>query len=249
MIAKSCAILQPHYLPWLGYFEMIDRVDLFVFLDDVQFIKREWKNRNRIRKTGTATETKWITVPIDRACQRGPINEATLSKAENWVASHLASIHESYSKSPAYREFGPKLEQALLKHSKSTLAELNIGLLEEICRWLRIDTSIVRCSELGISGKREEKLRNVCEAVGANLYLANNATATYVTAEYFLEKGIGFETQGYSHPEYAQFYKSDKLPFIDYLSIMDLLFNHGDDSLSILRSGCPHPIASVETPK
>ncbi|MBK20430.1 MAG: hypothetical protein CMM52_16490 [Rhodospirillaceae bacterium] len=239
MKEKVCAILQPHYLPWLGYFEMIDRVDLFVYLDDVQFIKREWKNRNKIRKTATATETKWLTVPIDRASQRGPINEAKFSNAEDWVSKHLSAIRETYGKTPYYNDYGPKLENALRNFSTLSLAELNIGLLREICDWLGITTQVICSSELNVTGKREEKLRNICVEVGASKYLANNATATYVAPDYFQEMGIAFETQSYSHPKYVQSHRSEQLPFLEFLSIVDLLFNHGDESLSVIWRGRP----------
>ncbi len=235
---RRCAIVQPHYLPWIGYFEMIDRVDVFVLLDDVQFIKREWKNRNRIRKTATAEETKWLTVPIQRSCQHGPIDQAALSGEVDWIATHLHALHEVYGRAPFYDDAIGWLKEALEGHrSNSTLAKLNAATIQTLCRQLGIETPLVASSSLRVGGGREEKLLRICQELEADFYLANNATATYVGPEYFAAQGIGFATQDYAHPAYTQQFKARPLPFLSHLSIVDLLFNRGPDSLTVIRGG------------
>ena len=111
---KSVAICQPHYLPWIGYFEMIDRVDSYVFLDDVQFIKREWKNRNKIRKSPDSLETKWLSVPIEKQSQNTSIMETKVSAHDDWKTNHLNAISNVYSKSPFFEEVFPRFEEFLL---------------------------------------------------------------------------------------------------------------------------------------
>lgn len=239
---QTCAIVQPHYLPWIGYFEMADRVDVFVLLDDVQFIKREWKNRNRIRKTASAEDTKWLSVPIRRECQHGLIRDAAISDDFEWIDTHGHALHEVYGRTPFYEEYAGWLNELLERHrTGSTLAALNMELIGELCRKLGITTKLVASSSLEVGGVREEKLLRICQAVEADFYLANNATATYVGAEYFGAAGIGFATQDYAHPVYGQTTRNQPLPFISHLSVIDLLFNQGSEALDIIRQGRPAP--------
>lgn len=235
----SCAILQPHYLPWIGYFDMIDRVDVFVLFDDVQFIKREWKNRNRIRKTATSNETKWMTVPINKDSQRKLIKDALISNERDWVAEHGHSMIAVYRYAPYFDEYFPQLQEITKKHAERTLADLNIALLEYFCKIFGIQTRLVRSSELDTYGRREEKLLSLCKILNADFYLANNATAEYVEADFFRKEGIDFGMQDYRHPRYEQKYKTERLPFISYLSVVDLLFNCGTSSVEIIRQGDP----------
>jgi hypothetical protein len=241
MAKKTCAILQPHYLPWIGYFEMIDRVDIFVFLDDVQFIKREWKNRNRIRKTPDHADSKWLTVPIRREDQHGPLNQAHLFNDEDWVTTHLNAIRGSYHRAPYFECFFPALEATMGKYSNSVLSELNIAMINWLCDQLGIKTECIKSSELSVPGKREYKLLNILKAVNADFYLANNATATYVDEEFFEKYNIGFATQDYEYPEYHQFSASKLLTQISHLSVIDLFFNvaPGGEALNLIRQGCP----------
>ena len=106
----SCAILQPHYLPWMGYFEMIDRVDRFVIYDDVQFIQREWKNRNRIRKDPISSAYKWISVPVTRSSKRNTsIKDVEIAYPDTWFDNHINAIKTTYYKCPFYEEVSPEI--------------------------------------------------------------------------------------------------------------------------------------------
>ncbi|MDJ0765536.1 MAG: WbqC family protein [Myxococcota bacterium] len=233
-----CAICQPHYFPWLGYFEMIDRADVFVFLDDVQFVDREWKNRNRIRKTETSEETSWLTVPVRREHKRSPINETLIASEIDWSAKHLAKIRAVYRHAPNFSVWFPFLEQAIEKSTKyETLSELNIYLVRQLCNALGIETETVRSSDLDAPGKREEKLKNICTALDAETYLANNATGDYVDASFFARAGIEMRLQNYEHPVYRQRAREETLSFISHLSVVDALLNVEGAVLGVIRSG------------
>ncbi len=239
MVKKTCAILQPHYLPWLGYFEMMDSVDVFVFLDDVQFIKREWKNRNRIRKTHNHKDGKWLSVPIMRCDQKSLMCEARLAQESDWVSIHLNSIKGTYSHAPYFSVFFPLLEYWFYNAKKETLSELNISLLIELSSMLGIQTEFLRSSELNVFEKKEYKLLGICKKIGASKLIANNASTSYVNAGFFNNSQINFLTQDYEHPMYPQVSGNEKLSPLLYLSIIDLFFNvgPGPDSMSVIRQG------------
>jgi len=236
----TCAILQPHYLPWLGYLEMIDRVDVFVFLDDADFIKREWKNRNRVREGPYATAARWLTVPIARDCQQGtPILAARINDDHAWVARHLDALRFAYRKAPRFDAVFPELE-TMLATRYGRLAELNIALLDWMCGRLGIATPRVRASSLGVPGRKTERLIGIAQAVGAYAYLANNASAAYLDEAAFAEAGIALAYQDYRHPVYGQFYAGTELPFLPQLSVIDLLMNQTPEmALATIRSGRP----------
>ena len=233
----TCAICQPHYLPWIGYFEMIDRVDVFVLFNDVQFIKREWKNPNRIRKSPTGSDTKWLTVPVTQECQRSLLKDARISNVHNWTAAHFESLQHTYRNTSFVFDHLMGLNEISEMYRDSSLADLNDALVTHICQQLGITTRLIKSSELHVNGKREDKLLNICKAIGADVYLANNSTGQYVQAEFFQRDGVDFVLQDYQHPEYKQTWKGRGLPFLSHLSIVDLLFNQGKQSLEIIRKG------------
>ena len=235
----SCAILQPHYLPWLGYFEMLNRVDLFVFLDDVKFVKREWKNRNKIRKTSFSDEYKWLTVPVEKNSRDNLLSETKIYDKSNWRNKHLNGISSVYAKSPNFEKFYPILKSKINELDGETcLSEINILLIGWIIDLLGFKTCTIKSSELASKGKNKEKLLNICHEINATSFLANNATETYVSGDYFRDSGIEFSTQDYKHPQYLQIYNNKELPFLSNLSIVDLLFNKSfDDSYKIICSG------------
>lgn len=237
MSNKSCAILQPHYIPWIGYFEMINRVDVFLFHDDIDFIKGEWKNRNRIRKSPYSLDTKWLTIPITKNCLHNTlIVDVVIDNAQEWSCKHLRHIHESYNRTPFYSEAIDLLKNTYNKQF-SSLADLNISLIEVLCDYLEINTQLLRVSELNLSGKKDTKLVNICKTIGADFYLANNGSSNYLDIEYFERHGICCQYQNYAHPVYPQYYKHNDISFLPYLSIIDLICNHGRASLEVITRG------------
>jgi hypothetical protein len=235
---ETCAILQPHYLPWLGYFEMIDRVDTFVFLDDVQYEDRGWQNRNRIRKSLNSDEIKWLTVPVVKANRRSTqLKDIEVCHHENWAVRHQNAVYQSYK----HARFADDLFDLVARwvaHGQDDspfLADLNIQIISSITRFLGIKTKLVRSSTLTVSGKKTDKLVGICETLGARSYVANNGSMPYIVPNKFEKKGIDFVFQNFRHPIYDQ----GKLGFLSHLSILDVLLCCGHNSIDIMRVGRP----------
>lgn len=232
------AICQPHYIPWIGYFEMIDRADVFVFLDDVDFIQREWKNRNRIRAERRSGETKWLSIPIERACRRGtPIVETRISPG-NWRHDHVEGFRHVYRTAPHFQD-ALDLLRGSVEAPADSLGALNERIVRETCLYLGIHRRMERSSELSQPGRKTAKLLNLCRTLDAAGYLANNGSAGYLELDRFRAAGIAPEFQDYDHPEYEQWDSGQRMPFLSHLSILDLIANHGPASLEILRAGRP----------
>lgn len=238
-MTHQVAICQPHYVPWIGYFEMLDRVDEFLFLDDVDVIQRDWKTRNRIRKQRDGDETKWLSVPLEHGSRRlTPIDEARIGGDGTWRRRHLDAFAAVYARAPFF-EHAAELFEGGLARQATTLADLNIGLIADLSAYLGIDTPTRRASALGAAGRKTDKLVALCSLVGAQAYLANNGSAGYLEAARFEAGGMRVAYQDYGHPAYAQTSAGAALPFLSHLSVLDLIANHGPDSLAILREGRP----------
>ena len=230
------AIAQPTYLPWLGYFDLIDQVDGFVILDSVQFEKQSWQQRNRIK---TPTGLHWLTVPVVFRGRFGQlINQVEIRDGEFW-RSHLRAIELNYRRAPFFENYFHELSQRLNSTPGSRLADLNIRLLEWFISILEIRTPLFLSSQLNQSGKRSELLANICSHFGATQYVSPIGSAAYLLREIDLLERRAIEVffHNYEHPHYRQLFP----PFIPYASILDLIFNEGDRSPEIVRSGrrCP----------
>jgi WbqC-like protein family len=237
------AISQPTYLPWLGYFDLIDQVDIFVFLDSVQFEKQSWQQRNRIK---TPAGLQWLTVPVvfrGRLSQQ--IKDVEIRELDFW-RKHLRAIELNYRRCPFFDTYFPELTSLLTKSfgAASLLVDLNVRLIEWTMRILGVRTRCVRSSSLERDGKRTELLVNLCTLLRARTYLSPLGSAGYLIADMqrFVERGIDVAFQHYEHPVYRQQFP----PFCAYGSLIDLLFNEGDRSLEILRSGRKRPFGSNE---
>jgi hypothetical protein len=222
------AIHQPHYLPWLGYFDKLDSSDIFILLDTVQFKKHEWQNRNRIR---TKDGWQWLTVPIvDRFPER--IGRVEINPRTNWPRKHCQALRLHYGGAPFWHPLGPEL-LALLEKPWERLCQLNVALLDILCRHLRIETRRLLASTLSAREDPTDRLIDLCRAVNATAYLAGQNGPAYMDTARFVRAGIDVHVQAYRHPEYPQRYA----PFVSHLAVIDLLFNHGPKSLEVLRSG------------
>ena len=223
---RTIAIMQPTYLPWIGYFDLIDRVDCFVFLDSVQFNKRSWQQRNRIKGSKGVL---WLTVPVlSKGRREQKIAEVEIDLTRQFQAKHLKTIMSCYSKTPFCQKYIDELS-TILNKSHQWLVELNIELIQWFCRNLGISTQTARSSCLSVEGKKAELLANICEALGADCYLS----AYIEENNLFKQKKIYLDYHAYKHPKYTQPYGD----FLPYLSTVDLLFNMGDSSLPIIREG------------
>ena len=225
------AIHQPQYLPWLGYFDKMQRADVFCYLDNVQYKKNEWQNRNRIK---TAQGWQWITVPVGyRFPQK--INEVNINDTVKWKQKHLQALLTNYSKAPFYKEFIDCFEGAYAK-KYARLSELNIHLIGTLREILGLGQKpILTASELTLSTDPTERLIDICRAAGGDTYLAGKDGARYMDLERFLDSGIKVVFQDFIHPVYPQLFGN----FVSHLSIVDLLFNCGTESMEIIQAQNP----------
>jgi hypothetical protein len=220
-------VLQPSYLPWLGYFDQLYKSDVFVVYDDVQYDKHGWRNRNRIK---TAQGPQWLTVPVLTHHQGKPMNrEVRISPGDPWRRKHLQALRLHYGKAAAFAEVFPRLE-GWLATEWEWLCDLNLAGLRLICELLGIRCDIRLSSSLGIGGARTERLVRICQALGADAYLSGDAARDYLDPSAFTAAGIRLEYHGYHHPTYGQLHGE----FVSHLSAVDLLMNHGRRSLEIL---------------
>lgn len=221
------AIHQPQYLPWLGYLDKIDRADVFVILDNVQFKKNEWQNRNRIR---TAQGWQWVTVPVlHRFGQK--INEVPINPAEDWAAKHLRTIEMHYAKAPHRAPFLEGLRD-IYRQRWEGLSTLNLAVIRWLLGAYGIQTPLRLASDMPLREEPTDRLIDICRAVGGTQYLAGAGAAGYMDVPRFEAAGIGVETQDFHHPVYTQCYA----PFIPGLAAIDLLFACGHDALRCLRA-------------
>ncbi len=227
MNQRTVVILQPGYLPWLGFFEQLYRSDIFVIYDDVQYDKHGWRNRNRIK---TPQGWQWLTVPILTSGQNKPSNkEVLIDNSLNWRTKHLMSIRQNYSKSPFFDAYFGSLD-AIYNHEWKYLIDVDVTVIRQIADHMGIKAKFDFASALGISGGKTERLALICEHLNATAFYEGKAGENYLEASYFTDRGIQLIYQNYQHPIYEQLYGD----FMPYMSIIDLLFNHGPDSLAIL---------------
>lgn len=225
------AVHQPQYLPWLGYFDKIRIADVFCYLDNVQYKKNEWQNRNRIK---TAQNWQWLTVPVRyRFPQK--INEVEINNSVNWKKKHLQALITNYSKAPYFKDYITPLEDVFTKDWE-LLSEFNIGLLERLREFLNLhDKPAIPASSMVLRDDPTERLIDICKAVGADTYLAGQDGRTYMDLERFRANGITVITQEFKHPVYPQLYDE----FQSHMSIVDLLFNCGPESIKIIEAANP----------
>jgi len=224
-----CAIMQPTYLPWLGYFELIAKSDVFVFFDDVQFIKRSWQHRNRIKSNQGEL---MLTVPVLSKGKHGQkINEVEISNDGHWRKKHIQSIKVNYRKARYFRDYIDELEHIYSK-DYSRLLDLNVTLTKFLMAKIGIKTRTILSSQLQVEGERNEKIVGICKKVQADVLYDAQGAQEILDQGYFEQNNVKLVFQKYQHPVYRQLG-----PFIPYMSTLDLLFNEGTGSLDIIN-GC-----------
>ncbi|HXZ48488.1 MAG TPA: WbqC family protein [Usitatibacter sp.] len=220
---STVAVLQSNYVPWKGYFDIIHDVDTFVFYDDVQFTKNDWRNRNRIK---TAQGVRWLSVPVGAHIGR-TIREVAIPDAR-WQRKHYETLRQSYSKAPRFRDVEPFLEEVYLERAWDNLSALNRFLIERIARdFLGIATRFDDSSRYALAGTGQERLLAQLAAVGATTYVSGPSGRNYMDVAQFERRGIRVVFKDYSgYPEYPQLHP----PFEHRVSILDLLFHAGRDA-------------------
>lgn len=236
-------ILQPAYLPWLGFFEQVQRVDLFVILDDVQHTKQDWRTRNRIRTAGEEGFT-YLTVPVKKAPADTLVKDILVAYDQKWIARHLNLLRANYASAPHFDEHLPALRQAL-ETKPERLVELDMLLTQALARAFGLATPMRFSSELGVPGRKTEKLINICKAVGATDLYDGWSAQNFIDPEDFRAANLGLHYQKYTPVEYPQRFA----PFVPYLSAVDALFNCGPQCPELIRQGAqvvtaaPSPVA------
>ena len=225
--AVTVVILQPGYLPWLGFFDQMARADVFVYYDDVQYDKHGWRNRNRIK---TQQGPLWLTVPVRHSGRGFPrILDIELDNRTAWARKHVASLRQAYARAPYAAEYLPAFVD-LLERRWQRLVDLDIAVAGALATMLAIAPRVARSSELGIDGDRSERLLRICQHFGASRYLSGKAAQDYLDVPLFEAAGIAVEWQEFAHPVYTQQHGA----FIPYLSAVDLLLNCGPESRRVL---------------
>lgn len=221
----TVVVQQPSYIPWLGYFEQICQADVFVFYDDVQYTKNDWRNRNKIK---TPREWQWLTVPVNyefgqRICDVKTANQ-------QWQRKHLKAIEANYARAPYFKDY---IEYFKDMYSREwtylySLSEFSVMMLGRI---LKIPTRFLFSRELCVEGGQTERLVNICKHLGADRYYSPWRSRIYLDEKHFENAGIKVEFQDYKHPLYPQLWGE----FMPYLSVIDLLFNCGEESLDVIK--------------
>jgi hypothetical protein len=219
---KTVAIVQSNYIPWKGYFDLMRSVDELILYDDVQYTRRDWRNRNRLK---SPAGPRWLTIPVQvkgRYLQR--IDE-TLVDGSGWSAKHWSTLVSWYGRAPFFEHYRPVLEPLYLETSERHLSQINRRFLETLARLLGISTPVSLSSDHPSDSRKTERLLDICEATGARRYLSGPAARTYLQEDRFRAAGIDVAWMSYDgYPEYPQLHP----PFEHHVSVLDLLFSVGE---------------------
>lgn len=220
---NKIAILQSNYIPWKGVFDLINQVDTFVFLEDVQFTKRDWRTRNKIK---TPNGEIWLSVPVKKAPRNTKIYEINISNETDWQKEHYKKIKYSYSKSPYFNEYKWILDEIYLAKQWFNLSEFNIFTTKLISHVLGIKTKFINSLDLGVEGTKDDKLIGICKKLGGTFYLSGPSAKSYIIPDKFKKERIRLAYIVYDYPEYPQLYGE----FTHFVSILDVIFHCGSDA-------------------
>ena len=227
---KSCIITQSNYIPWKGYFDSINQVDIFVIYDDMQYTKRDWRNRNYIK---TPQGLKWLSIPVEVSGKfHQKINE-TLISDKSWNRSHWESIKQNYKEAPCFKDHKDWLENLYMNCQFDKLSEVNEYFLKEIGNFLGIKTEFRRSEEFVLSEERTQKMVDICVDLGADNYYSGPSAKAYMIEDKFTDKGIQLHYFDYSgYPEYPQLFEN----FEHGVSIIDMIMNLGIETPNYMKS-------------
>ena len=229
MAAKRAAVVQSSYIPWKGYFDLIASVDEFILYDDVQYTRRDWRNRNRIK---TRHGLRWLTIPVHtKGRYHDAIDRIEVSDPD-WPDRHWETIRQAYSGAPCFDVFRDELEDLYRKTRESLLTRVNERFVRAICRLLGISTPISRSDGHAASAGRTGRLVALCQRAGATHYVSGPSAKGYLEEGLFAEAGIEVSYVDYEgYREYPQLYP----PFEHHVSIVDLLLNTGHEAPSFMK--------------
>ena len=226
---KKIAILQSNYIPWKGYFDLIASVDEFIIYDDMQYTRRDWRNRNQIK---TPQGIQWLTIPVRvKGKYQQKIRETEIDGTD-WAKSHWKTLVQNYRRAPYFQEIAKWLEPFYMNEPSSHLSQTNLRFIEVICNYLSIQTVISNSRDYSLVEGKTERLAEICAQAGGSEYISGPAARDYVDEQVFKERGIKltwFDYTGY--PEYPQLWGE----FTHGVTIFDLLFNCGPDAYRYMR--------------
>ena len=225
----KCLITQSNYIPWKGYFDNIAQADVFVIYDDMQYTKRDWRNRNKVKSPSGG---KWMTIPLEvKGKYFQKINETQISDPD-WNKSHLDILNSYYAKASSYSEIKPWLTDLYLGCEHLIITDINRYFIEKINEYLGIEVKIMDSREFELVEGKTEKLVGICEQLGANHYITGGAAKNYIGEPLFSEKEIKIEYSDYEgYNEYRQLYP----PFEHGVSILDLILNEGKKTINFIK--------------
>lgn len=220
-------IHQPQFMPWIGYFDKMDQADIFVYLDNVQFKKNEWQNRNRLK---TSQGWQWLTVPV---LQKFPqdICEVEINNQVQWREKHLNALFTNYSRSPYFKQYWSMIKE-YYEGGWKKLVDLNINSIEMLKKLMGLNVKTILASQLRTGASSTQRLVEICKELGADTYISGPDGIKYMDIKLFEKNDIEVVFHDFHHPVYPQLYGD----FVSHLSTVDLLFNCGPRSLEIIRS-------------
>ncbi len=226
---KKVAILQSNYIPWKGYFDLINMVDEFILYDDMQYTKNDWRNRNKVK---TRQGIQWLTIPVKHEYLGQAINKVKISD-KRWAKKHWATISQNYSKAKYFKDYKDIFEELYLSCNEEYLSKINYQLIKTINEILGIDTTIRWSSEFQLVDGQTEKLLGICKQCHADIYLSGPSAKNYFDESLAKKENITVEWMDYSgYKEYHQLFP----PFEHGVTILDLIFNEGSDAKSFMKS-------------
>jgi hypothetical protein len=230
---KRVGIIQSNYLPWRGYFDFIDSVDLFIILDDVQFSKGSWRNRNQLK---TSTGLHWLTVPVPSKSYLLNIDQVLINYSnQTWKNKHRQQLKQSLEKAPFYQDAIDIWETAISADDQK-LSNLNVRLIKLTCDYLKIITPIVMSSDYSVTGVKTERLIQLLKSVNATHYLSGQNAKNYLDEDLFRQNNICLEYKTYDYDPYPQIWGN----FIGSVSVLDLIANLGNEAKNYITSKTPH---------
>jgi WbqC-like protein family len=228
-VGKTIAIVQSNYIPWRGYFDMINQVDELIFVDDLQYTRRDWRNRNKIK---TPRGSAWLTIPVEVKGKRHQKIKDTVVSDSKWGSTHWKTIVHNYSRAKYFSRYKDVFEQLYLNSNEKMLSQINYKFLTSICELLRIRTKLTWSSDYRLVEGKTERLIDLCKQAGGNEYLSGPTARSYMDEGLFRNEGIAVRYMDYSgYLEYEQLYP----PFEPKVSIIDLIFNEGPDAAKYLK--------------
>lgn len=224
---KSCSIRQPGYLPFLGFFKKIESVNTFVIFDDVQYSRGDWDNRNKI---GSNDGPLWLTVPILNKSSK-LLSDIEIDFSKNWISKHFSTIEYNYKNTPFFNIYWNNIKTIINKPRKK-LIDLNLDLINYFISILEIKTEIILSSSLNIKECGSTKLLEICKKLKCDTYLSGELGKNYLDETIFKNENIKVVFEKFEHPSYNQKFTN----FIPNLSIIDLIFNEGENAKIILKN-------------